>query len=87
MTNVEPKESSTLVGSGNEKSQSLSMGKIGFDYVDQMQFPPKMTIATTCEKVAKETPPNKLTPSPLIVEREDWVILQPKASPMKRLFK
>jgi hypothetical protein len=34
----------------------------------------------------KKTPPRKLTPPPLSVENEDYVILQPRTSPMKRLF-
>jgi len=37
MIHVELKECSTLTNSGNEKSQSLSMGKIGSDYVVRVQ--------------------------------------------------
>jgi hypothetical protein len=80
MADVEPKELSIL-GGGNEISQFFSMGKIGIECVDKVQSQPKNTTSPTCEKVVKKTPP------PLSVDGEDWLILQPRASPMKRLFK
>ncbi len=50
------------------------------------QAQPKRSIITPSKKMVKETPPKKSTPHPESVEGIDWVVLQPRASPMK-LFK
>ncbi len=50
------------------------------------QAQPKRSIITPSKKMVKETPPKKSTPHPQSVESIDWVVLQPRASPMK-LFK
>ncbi len=60
------------------------MGEIGFDYMDRMQCQLEMTMAITW--VVRNTSPKMLTPPPLSVGGEAWVILQPR-TPMKRLFK
>jgi hypothetical protein len=44
-----------MVGSGNERSQSHSLGKITFQYVDQAKSPPHNTIVTPIEQVVNET--------------------------------
>ncbi len=48
------------------------------------QAQPKRSIITPSKKMVKEIPPKKSTPRPQSVEGIDWVVLQPKTSPMKK---
>ncbi len=58
-----------VVGSGNEKFQSFSLGKIDFECVDWTQL--EKNIITPSKKMVKETPPKKSTPHPQSVEGID----------------
>ncbi len=48
LKNVEPLKTS-MVGSGNERSQSHSLGKITFQSVDRAESPPHNTIVAPIE--------------------------------------
>jgi hypothetical protein len=88
----------SMVGSGIGISQSLSKGKITLETMDQTNSPSQRTTKRQLEKKVKELPlvdVMKVKESPLAsalappqsVEGEDWIVLQPRTSLMKKLFK
>jgi hypothetical protein len=79
---MEPQETS-MVRSGNERSQSQSFTKS----MDLAKSPPQVTIVAPTEKVVKNTPMKKRIVAPTSVEGVDWVVLKPKTLPTKKLFK
>jgi hypothetical protein len=86
LKNVELMETS-MAGSGNERSQSHYLGKFAFQFVDRVESPSQKIALTPTKKVVKETPTKKRTQPPTSVEGVDWVVLNPKASLIKTLFK
>ncbi len=68
MNNVDWRDDN-VVGSGNEKFQSFSLGKIAFECVDWTQL--ERSIITSSKKMVKKTPPKKSTPHPQSVEGID----------------
>jgi len=88
----------SMVGSGTDISQSISKGKIALETMDQTNSPSQRTTKRQLEKKVKKLPlvdAMKVKESPLAgalappqsVEGEDWIVLQLRPSPMKKLFK
>lgn len=75
------------VGSGNERSKSLSLGKISIKCMRESTHLRRRTIVTPLEKIVIEASPQKCPPPLQSVEGEDWVVLKARSTPAKKLFK
>jgi hypothetical protein len=63
------------------------LGKIVLETKQQIGSPSQRTTKTWLEKKVKESQLAKVIAPPQSVEGEDWVVLQPKTSLMKKIFK
>jgi hypothetical protein len=94
-----PKETTTLnvdvapmnirggVGSSNEKSKSLSLGKISIECMGGVCSSKEKTIVAPLKKTMIEATPQKCPPPFQSAKGEDWVVLKARSTPTKKLFK
>jgi hypothetical protein len=92
-----PKEPTTLnvdvtpmdihggAGSGNERSESLSLGKIPIEYMGGICSSKEKTIVAPLEKIVIEATPQKCPPPLQSVEGEDWVILKARSTQQRNI--
>jgi hypothetical protein len=86
MHNPNPLETS-IVGSGNESARSFLKGKFVLGLcVDKFGFSKFQIALMPFDKLGIESTTTNPTPQLQSVEGEDWVVLQPRLSPSKKLF-
>jgi hypothetical protein len=85
MHNLDPLNT-FIIGSGNESTHSLPMGKIGLGYSNGFSSFKLQTTPSPSDKLGIFNTSTNPTPQIQSVEGEDWVVLQPIPSPSKILL-